>query len=183
MLPARSDGGRDSVHHLIVPLIEGRNLPVSARYTGEAEVAVGIALRERKIFAVRIAQADVGLGEGVAVVRAAAVQPFIRRPAHAAGRDVTLDRIVAARVPSAQRFEALVDDVGVGETDTHVITRRPEFLEICGLANAHEGIVRLLAVESVGLQPLFAASDAVGGRGGDHAIAALVQVGHYSLPC
>ncbi len=72
---------------------------------------------------------------------------------------------------------------GLAKPIRHVITRRPEFLEICGLANAHEGIVRLLPVESVGLQPLFAACNAVRGRSGHDAIAALVQVGHYSLPC
>ena len=57
---------------------------------------------------------------------------------------------------------AIIDDLRVREADGDVVSRRTELLEVARLADTHERIVRLLAVQSVGLQPLFAACNPVG---------------------
>ena len=54
--------------------------------TGEREGAIGVALGEGEVFAVRVAEADVALGPVVGVVRTAAVEPLVRRAAQALGR-------------------------------------------------------------------------------------------------
>ena len=60
---AHGHGLRDPVDDLIVPLVEGRDLPVARRDTLEIKVAVAVALRERDFSTVRVAQADVALRE------------------------------------------------------------------------------------------------------------------------
>ena len=94
---AHADRRGDAVHNLIVPLVEGRDLPVAGGNILEVEVAVGIALGEQELGAIRIAEADVALGERVGVVRAAAVETLVRRAAHAGGGDVALDFMRAIR--------------------------------------------------------------------------------------
>ena len=139
-----------------------------------------VALDERKVGAVRVAQADVALGEGKAVARAAAVEPLIWRTAHARGGDMTF-HLVAASDAGAQAREAIIDDLRIGEADGDVISSRTEFLEVGRLADAHERIVGLLAVQSIGLQPLLAACNPVGVGRGDHTISALIEVVDHGL--
>ena len=64
-----------AVHQHVVPLVKHVMLPIAVREARKSEAAVGIALGEREVFAVRIAEADVALGEPKCVV-AAAVQPL-----------------------------------------------------------------------------------------------------------
>ena len=66
--PAEPDGRRKTVDQHVVPLVEDGDSPVAVGKTGEREGAIGIALGEREVLAVRIAEADVALGEGEAVV-------------------------------------------------------------------------------------------------------------------
>ena len=82
-----SDRSRKAVDDQIVPLVEDRDSPVAVGKTGKAEGPVGVALGEREIFLVRIAQAHVALGETGGIVRTAAIEPLIRRTAQARGRN------------------------------------------------------------------------------------------------
>src|SRR5262249_11730394 len=110
-----------------------------------------------------------------------------RRAAHALGGDAALDRVVAVRAGNvdvraiAHTLQATLDDLRVGEADGHVITGRTELLEITRLTDTQERVVRLLAVQSVPLQPLLAARDAVGGGRRDHAVASGHHVGDHRL--
>ena len=62
-----ADAGRASraVHEHVVPLVEDGDSPVAVGNAGESEGSVGIALGEREVFAVGIAEADIALGERV----------------------------------------------------------------------------------------------------------------------
>ncbi len=154
---------------------------------GEREGPIGIALGEREVLAVRIAKAHVALGEREAVVRTAAVESLIRRAAHALGRDRARHGIGAVgacdvRVGAvADAGLAAIDDRRVGKADGHVVAGRPELLEEARLADPEERIVGLLAVQSVGLEPLFASRDPVGRRRGHHAVPSRHQVGNDGL--
>src|SRR5436853_6721306 len=81
------DGRRKAVHEHIVPLVKDGYSPITIGNTREAEAPISGALGERKVFAVRVSEAHEALGESEAAVIAAAVESFIRRPAHALGRD------------------------------------------------------------------------------------------------
>src|SRR5207253_5345585 len=84
-----------AVDQHVVPLIEYRDSPHAIRQPGQREVTLGVALGEREILAVGVADADKALGEGEAAVVAAAVQPLIGRAAHALRSDQTRQRIPA----------------------------------------------------------------------------------------
>src|SRR4029077_5347078 len=112
----------------------------------ELEGSVRVALGEREIFAIWIAEANVALCEREAVARAAAVEPLVRRAAHAlrgddagyfvsaiAGDTGRIGTGAYARVPG-------VDDRRVGEANGHVISGRAVFLEEARLAHAQEGV-------------------------------------------
>ena len=62
----------------------------------KVKVPSSVALGEREVFAVRISQAYVALGESEAIVRTAAVESLIRRAAHARGRDRACHELRAA---------------------------------------------------------------------------------------
>src|SRR5205814_9462236 len=85
----QSDGGRNTVHNLVIPLVKDGELPITLWNTGKVEIAIPVALDECKVRPVRISQTGIALGEGKAVARAAAIEPLIRRPAHARCADVT----------------------------------------------------------------------------------------------
>src|SRR5207302_2715831 len=144
------------------------NSPITIRQTREGEAAVGGALGECKILAVRISEAHVALREGEAIDRAAAVESLVRRAAHAFGRDGARQSIVAVRAgdgrvgAAANARLAGIDDLRVGKADGHVKSRGPILLEEARLADAEERIVRLLSVQGIGLQPLFTSGNPVG---------------------
>src|SRR5581483_10020902 len=98
-------------------------------------------------------------------------EALIRRTAQAGAVDLALDFPVAAQLATTRSGIAhasagsvgtpVVDDPGIGEADGDVIAGRAEFLEVARLADPHERIVRLLAVQRVGLNPLLAERDAI----------------------
>ena len=153
----------EAIHQHVVPLVKDGDSPIAVGQTCEGKASIGIALGEREVLAVRITKAHVALGEPEAGVVAAAVEPFIRRPAHALGRDRADDGIGAvgarqARVrvaATADRLFAGVDDRRIGEADRHVVRSRPILLEEARLTNAEERVVGLLTVKRIGLKPLF----------------------------
>ena len=77
----------------------------------------------------------------------------------------------------------IVDGLRVRETDLRVEATRTEFLELPWLAWTNERLVRLAAVERIGLQPFFAAGDAI--RVGDRLdlVQPTWQVGNHGLTC
>ncbi len=184
---AQAHRRRQAVDQHVVPLVEYCDSPHAIRQPGQREVPVDVALGEREILAVGVADAHVALGEGKAVVRAAPVQPLIRSAAHALGRDEPSHRIAAVggadvRVgASADARQARVDDRRIGKADGHVVAGGSVLLEEAWLADAQERVVGLLAIERIGLQPLLTPCDAIGTRGGDHAVATRHQVGHDRL--
>ncbi len=162
-----SHWGRETVYDLIVPLIEEGDAPAAIRHAGEGEGAVRVALGEGDVVIVRIAEADIALREGKRVAATAAIQALIRSTALVHVRDHALDG-VAAGVRSgcclgrcAIRRKAVVDDLRIGEADGDVEAGWAKLLEVRRATNLDEGVVRLLTVERIGLEPLFAASDAV----------------------
>ena len=178
---------RKTVHQHVVPLVEDRDAPVAIGKAREPEGPIGLALGEREIFAVRISDAHVALGEGEAVVGAAAVESLIRRAAHALARDHSGHRIAAVGArdvgvgAGAHAAQAAVDDRRVGKADRHVVARRPVLLEEVRLADPQERIVRLLAIQGIGLQPLLASGNPVGPGRGHHAVPSRHQVGDHGL--
>ena len=70
------------------------------------------------------------------------------------------DRAGAAAT-GANIIVAGVDERRVGKTDGHVISGRTILLEVAGLADADEGIVGMLPIECVGLEPFFATRNPV----------------------
>ena len=150
-----------------------------------------VALREREILRVRVTDAHIALGEGEAVVGSAAVEPLIRRAAHPLRRDQAGQRVAAAehrarlgrvRVGTvADSCLAGVNDGRIGEADRHVVAGRSVLLEEARLADAQEGVVGLLAIQRIGLQPLFAPADPVGAWCGHDAVPSRHQVGDHRL--
>ena len=63
-----------------------------------------------------------------------------------------------------------------------MVSARPQFLEVARFADAEEGIVGVLSVQRVGLQPFFAARNPVGPRVGLHAELVRHQIGNDCLP-
>ena len=184
-LTLQSDRHRNTVYDLIVPLVENGELPVARGNAGKVELPIAIALREGELLAIRISQTGIALREGVTITRAATVEPLIWCPAHACSGDKAFHLIgagVGRSQAGANSRLAIVDDLRVGETNGDVVSRRPELLEIGRFSNPHKRIVSLLAVQSIGLQPLFAACNAVGVRRGYYTISALVEVVDYRLP-
>src|SRR5262249_12960980 len=147
---------RQAIDQHVVPLIEYRDSPVTVGKARQGELAIRVALGEREILTVRITKAHVALGEREAAVVAAAVETLIRRAAAALGRDRAFDAVVTAQLRSRQRGVrvravadiglAAIDDRRVGKADGYVESGRPVFLEEARLADAQEGIVRLLAI-------------------------------------
>ncbi|HSS24113.1 MAG TPA: hypothetical protein VLL82_06865, partial [Mycobacterium sp.] len=62
------DRRRKPVHQHIVPLVEDRHSPLSVRNSRESELPFVVTLGEGEVFPIRIAQADVALGECETVV-------------------------------------------------------------------------------------------------------------------
>ena len=124
-------------------------------------------------------------------MRTAAVEPLIGRAAQTLAGDFAGDRVIAGVRRAGWRAVrvgavadvglARIDDRRIRETNADVVRRRPELLEVAGLADSGEYVVRLLAVQSVGLEPLFASGNAVSRRGGDDAPASRHQVGNDRL--
>src|SRR5690242_5252040 len=73
----------DSIHDLIVPLVEDRQSPVAGGNPRQGEIALAIALSKGEVSAIRAAQAGEALGIAEGLARTAAVQSLVRRPAHA----------------------------------------------------------------------------------------------------
>ncbi len=69
----------------------------------------------------------------------------------------------------------------VGKADGDVVSGWSKLLEEAGLTDSEERIVRLLAVQSVGLEPLFAACNSVSRGRGHHAVTSGHQVGNHGL--
>src|ERR1035441_717244 len=78
---SQSGGSGKAVHQLIVPLVERGYSPTAGGKTGEGESAVGVALGEREVLAIGVADAHVALRPIVGIARTAVVESFIRRPA------------------------------------------------------------------------------------------------------
>ena len=183
----QSDRRRKAIHQHVVPLVENGDSPITIRQARESERAIGGALGECKILAVRVSKAHVALGESEAIVRAAAVESLVRGAAHTLGRDGARHSIGAVRAgdggvaASADARQAIIDDLRVGKADGHVESRRSKLLEEARLADAEERIVRLLSVQRIGLQPLFTSGNPVGRRRRENAISAGVQVSNDRL--
>ena len=181
--PADMDGRHQAVQHDVVPLIEHRQHPVALRDALEVEVSIGIALGKPEGRTVGLADRHVALREAVVGVVAAAVGALVRRAAHVRVGDAAVhvgralgrgrriaDPAVRAVVP------ALVDHLRIRESDRDVESARPELLEVARLVGFDESLVRLAAVQGIGLQPLLASADAVRGRHGLDLIQPRVQV-------
>ncbi len=171
---------RQAIDDLVVPLVEHRDAEGAVRQAADIERAVRVALGERNIVAIRIAHAHKALREAQWLARLASIQVFVGRAAVVEVRDTALDAVVAVD-PVAHRRQAVVDDLRVGKADRHVEPGRAELLEVSRAANLDEGVMRLLTIQRVGLQPLLAARDAIGGRRRDDAVAARHQVGDDGL--
>src|SRR4029077_20777180 len=97
--------------------------------------------------------------EGIA--RTTAVKPLIRRTAEALVRYLARHGVGAVGGREVQVGAAAdagvagINDFGVGKADGNMETRRAILLEIGRLANLDESIVGVLAVQGVGLEPLF----------------------------
>ena len=94
--------------------------------------------------------------------------------ASAAGR-----RIAHSSAPGV--VAAIIDDLRVGEADYDVKIAGAELLEIRRLVVLDEHFVGLAAIQGVGLQPFFAARDAVGRRIGLDLVQTGVQVRNHDL--
>ena len=120
-------------------------------------------------------------------MRTTAVESFIRRPAQTLARDPARNRVVTVRTCDGgvgavayARF-AGIDDRRVCKTDGHVVSRRSVLLEEAGLADSGERIVGLLAVQSVGLEPLFPSGNSVGTGTSNHAPSSCHQIVNHGL--
>src|SRR5258708_3998796 len=74
-----------------------------------------------------------------------------------------------------------MDDRGMGKADSPVESRRPIFLEETRFADSEERIVGLLTVQSIGLKPLFTASNSISRWSGHNSISAWIQIGDHRL--
>ena len=188
----------EAVDDELVPLVEDGELPVALGNIRKGDLSVRIALAEGEVRGIRSAQGQVALREAVGSVgrrirrsSAAAVDALVGRAAHARARDLHVEGGVAGEAAPRRRRVAdartravvapIVDDLRVGEADGDVVAARTEFLEVGWLVGLDERLVRLGAVQGVGLQPLLAAGDAVGrGRGHDF-VQARIEVGDDRL--
>ena len=62
---------------------------------------------------------------------------------------------------AAQRRAAPIDELGIRKADRDVASGRTELLEVSRHTNAHEGIVRLLSIQGVGLDPFLTSAYAI----------------------
>ena len=204
---AQADRGRKAIHQHIVPLVKDGQSPDPIGKTRESERSIGVALGKGEVFAVRIAKAYVALGEGETVVCAAAEESFIGCTAHAFGSDDARHCVVAITASdvrvgaAADARQAAIDDSGIGKADGHVPAGWTVLLEVGWFTDSQPGIVRLLAVQGVGLQPLFSSRNPVsrgsshdavpslhhvrnqglaGKRGGSYAVRFVLRAGHNS---
>ena len=180
---AHADGCRNPIHDLVVPLVEDGNSPIASGDVCQSEDPVCIALCERDVSAVRAAQAGVALGVTKLVARTRAVQPLIRRPAHACAGDVACHGLVARwRARAGTKYGALViDKLRIGKADGNVVSRRSELLEVFRLVDLEESLMVLAAIQSVGLQPLLTARDPVSRRRGYDAVSSGRHAHHDRL--
>ncbi len=81
-----ADRCRNSVYDLIIPLVEDGKSPITSGDTRQSKPPILIALREGDVSAIRATQTGVALGVAKGIAAAAAVQSFIRRPAHTRAR-------------------------------------------------------------------------------------------------
>ena len=172
VFPPPNDTGVDRPStKLIVPLVKAGNSPIAVGEPGDTEGTIRGALGERKVLTVRISHTHVALGEGEAIARTAAIEPLVRHPAHALGRDLARDRIgaVGARQIDIRAIadfrQAGINDRRIGKADGHTERRGPVFLEVGWLADLEESVVGLLPIQSVGLQPFFSSGNPVGPPG------------------
>ena len=148
-------------------MVEDGDLEVAGRNMVKREGAIGGALGERKIRAVRCTQADVTVREAVRVVAPAAVDALIGRAAHACVRDYPAEGGVARLVGAHQLLAvaggplAAIDEGRVRKADGDVVTAWPELLEVTRLVRLDERLDRLGAVECVRLQPFLASCHAI----------------------
>src|SRR6266581_5240254 len=184
------DGRRKTVHERVVPLVKYSDSRIPVGKTRQGERSIAVALGEREVFAVRISKAHVALSESKATVVAATVESLIRRAAHALGCDQARDRICAARNPGDGRVSAGadsrfagIDDSWIGKPDGYVVSRWTILLEVAWFLDPEERIMRLLTVQSVGLEPFFPSGNPVGSRRGHHAVPSRHQVGNDCLTC
>src|SRR3954463_2931744 len=63
---SETDRCGESIHQHVVPLVKYGDAPIAIRKTRQREAAIAVALGKREVFAVRITEADVTLGEGKA---------------------------------------------------------------------------------------------------------------------
>src|SRR4029077_14214285 len=133
---------------LVVPLVADGQSPVAAGNACELEVAIGVALGEHEILGVRVAKADPALSPRQGIAGAAWVESLVGRPAQPLDIHLPLDGVAAgadgAVGAGADGGLAVIDDFGVGKADAHVVSARPELLEVARLADADEGIVGVL---------------------------------------
>ena len=178
---------RQAIHQHIVPLVEDRDSPIAIGQTRKAEGTIRGALGKGKVQAIRVSEAHVALRESEAAVVAAAVQALIRRAAHTLGRDHACHGVGAIRTGDvrvgavANVLLAGVDDGRVGETNRDVESGRTVLLEEARLADAEEGVMRLLAVQCIGLEPLLAAGNSIRCGCSHHAVSSRHQVGNHCL--
>ena len=187
------DRRHQAVEHQVVPLVEHGELEVTRGQIAEHRQAIRVALGEREVLAVRRADGDVALREVIRVVSTAAVDALVGRAAHSCARHLYIQRGIAGQTPAVGLRIAdaraggigapVFDDLRVGEADRDVEAAGAELLEVAGFVGLDERLVRLAAVERVGLQPFFAARDAVGRGRGDDFIQPRVQVGDDRLAC
>ena len=158
---------RQTINDLIIPLVADGESPVPARNIAEPEVPVGVALGEHEVLAIGITQTDPALGPGQGITGTAGIEPLVRGAAQALDVDLSVngvgaraDRTGSARA-GANIIVPRIDDRRVGKTDGYVISGRAVLLEVARFADADEGIVRVLAIQRVGLNPLFTARNPV----------------------
>ncbi|ETN73097.1 hypothetical protein NECAME_18525, partial [Necator americanus] len=139
-------GRCEPVDDLVVPLVEHRDAGNARGQPREAERAVRVALRERVVFAVRIAHAHIALREAQRLARLAAVEMLVRRTTIVQVRHPALEPVVAGR-GGAQQRQPCVDDLRVRKPDRDMETRGPELLEVRRATDLDERVVGLLTVQ------------------------------------
>jgi hypothetical protein len=168
-------------------LVADGQSPVSAGNIGELEVSISVALGEHEVLAIGVSEADPALGPGEGIAGAAGIESLVRSPAQALDIHLPIDCVGArtdrtgAAGASTNVLSPGVDDRGIGKSDGHVISGRPVLLEVARLADADEGLVGMLAIQRVGLDPLFTACDTVRARVGLDAEFIGHQVGNDRL--
>src|SRR5207244_8652335 len=110
---------------------------------------MGGGLGRGEVCGVGRARGEGGVGEGEAVVCAAAEESFIGCTAHAFGSDDARHCVVAITASdvrvgaAADARQAAIDDSGIGKADGHVPAGWTVLLEVGWFTDSQPGIVRL----------------------------------------